>query len=306
MRVCGARGGPEAGASDRIQALTLRELLLPFLPNAVFPDGQLAIIRESRATLPLDGAVPFRLKRGGLAGRFLLDDSAQDIEVVYFAQNILKLLEVGAPRFILLWQQAFHRVAEFLQTNAKRVPGARLVGSQRLGMQLLRFAKALHRQALRRRASRRHQPRPLPELSLQALPTLLVKFPGQPKRLLHQFRLFFLKECVQGDAQFVVLRAMFGDPLIHDLGVAQFAELAEELFGETTQLMPGGIGVDLSHDRANRSAAPNGYAQIVHRVFVRGVAEVVELPQDAIHPMGKTAMLGGSNGKRSNGSHACL
>jgi len=81
---------------------------------------------------------------------------------------------------------------------------------------------------------------------------------------------------VKSDAQPVILGAMFGHPLVHNLRIAQLTELAEELLGQTAHFMPGRIGIDFPHHRGNGPAAPDGHPQIMHGVFIGGIAELLE------------------------------
>src|SRR5579872_4895170 len=97
MRVGGARGGAQPGSCRGLQALAVGKGLLPLTPDVFFADGQLTVFLQTRSALAVDSAFPFRQQVSGFAGGFLPDDAAQDIEVVDFAENILKLLQVGAP-----------------------------------------------------------------------------------------------------------------------------------------------------------------------------------------------------------------
>src|SRR4029077_8812665 len=119
MRIRGTRGGAEAGNRGCFGALAMRQGLLPLVPDAVLPNGQLAIFLQPRAALALDGAVPLRLQLGGFASSLLLDNHAQHVEIVHLTQYVLEMLQICAPRLVLLWQQTLHGVAEFLQSNAK-------------------------------------------------------------------------------------------------------------------------------------------------------------------------------------------
>src|ERR1700687_2847391 len=111
MRVRGARGDAEPGSRRGFETLAMRQGLLPTVPDAVLPDGQLAIFLQPRAALALDGAFPLRLELGGFTGGLMLDDHAQHVEVVDLAQNVLDLLQIRAPRLVLLGQETLHRIA---------------------------------------------------------------------------------------------------------------------------------------------------------------------------------------------------
>src|ERR1700692_4256054 len=136
------------------------------------------------------------------------------------------------------------------------MPSSGLVRKESLVVQLLRFIEPFHGQALRRQAFGRYQSDALAELAFQALPAFVVKFGSQPQSFLLQFGLAFLEESVKGYSELVVLRPVFGYPFVHDLGIAQLAEFAEQLFGEGTQLVPSGGGIDLPHYRCDGAAAP--------------------------------------------------
>src|ERR1700738_1128772 len=261
FRMCirGASGSTEPGNRGCLQPLSMRQGLLPFVPNAVLPNGQFAILLEPSIALALDRALPFGLQVCGFAGSLLLDNAAQDVEVVHFTENVLKLLQVRAPRLVLLGQQTFHGVAEFLQANAKSVPGGWLVCPQRLAVQFLCFIQPLDGQALRGEASRGHEADPFAQLALQALPAFLIKFRRQPQRFLQQLRLCFLEEIVKCQAKLVVFSAVFGYPLVHDRRVTQLAELAEQLLWEPTHFVPSWIGIDFSHYRCDGAAASDGH-----------------------------------------------
>src|SRR5216684_8188411 len=123
MRIRGARGGAEPGARGCFEALAMRQGLLPLVPDAVLPDGQLAIVLQPRATLALHGAFPLWKQPGGFAVSLLLENHAQDVEVMHLAQDVLQLLQIRAPPFVLLGQQTLHGVAELLKADAKAVPG---------------------------------------------------------------------------------------------------------------------------------------------------------------------------------------
>ncbi len=74
----------------------------------------------------------------------------------------------------------------------------------------------------------RHEADTFAELAFQALPALVVKFSGQPESFLLEFRFLFLKESVKGYSELVVFRAVFSYPFVHNLGIAQFAQFAEQ------------------------------------------------------------------------------
>ncbi len=147
---------------------------------------------------------------------------------MHLAQNVLELLQIGTPRLIFLGQQALDGVPEFLQPDAERMPSSRLVRAQRLAVQLLCFAEPFHGQTLRCQAFWRHEADTFAELAFQALPALVVKFSGQPESFLLEFRFLFLKESVKGYSELVVFRAVFSYPFVHNLGIAQFAQFAEQ------------------------------------------------------------------------------
>lgn len=90
----------------------------------------------------------------------------------------------------------------------------------------------------------------------------------------------------------VSLRREFSDPVFEDLSVADCAQAAEKLAGDFAHLGPGGVGVDFFHDGGERAAAANDDAEIVDGVGLGGMLQTFELFQDAIHPVGETAVFG--------------
>ncbi len=92
MRICSARCGAKPGDGGRFKALAMRQGLLPLAPDAVFSNGQLTILLQTRATLALDGAFPLRQELGGFAVRLLLDNHPEHVEIVHLAQDVLELL----------------------------------------------------------------------------------------------------------------------------------------------------------------------------------------------------------------------
>src|SRR5689334_17291865 len=103
VRIRGAGCGADASNPRCLEALAMRQGLLPLVPDAVFPDGQLAIVLQARATLALHGAFPLRKQRGSVPVSLLLQNHAQYVEVMHLAQDVLQLLQIRAPRLVLLW-----------------------------------------------------------------------------------------------------------------------------------------------------------------------------------------------------------
>src|SRR6266852_7578707 len=123
MHIRGARRDPKARDRRSAQPFVMRQSFLPVAPKAVFPNSQLAILLQASAALTLDRAFPLRPQIRGFADSLLLDNPAQHVQIVDLAQNVLEVLQIGAPHLILLWQQTFDRVAEFFQADSESVPG---------------------------------------------------------------------------------------------------------------------------------------------------------------------------------------
>src|SRR4029077_1760316 len=99
---------------------------------------------------------------------------------------------------------------------------------------------------------------------------------------------------------------VFGYPLVHDLGVAQLAELAEELFRQAAHFVPGRIGIDFSHDRRDGAAAPDSHTQVVDGVLILRGLQSVQFLRNPLHPMSQTPMLREVPGNGGSGGHVCL
>src|SRR5437868_4676952 len=97
---------------------------------------------------------------------------------------------------------------------------------------------------------------------------------------------------------------MLSYPLVHDLRVAQLAQLAEQFFWDRAHLVPGGGGINLAHHRRNGAAASDGHAQVVHRIFIRRALQSLELLQNALHPMKQTPVVRESPRTGSKGCHS--
>jgi hypothetical protein len=95
------------------------------------------------------------------------------------------------------------------------------------------------------------------------------------------------------------------DPFVHDLGVAQGAEAAEEFARHPAEVGPRGVGVDFLENGRDRAAAANGDSQVVNWVR-RGIfASNFELFEYALHGFAEAALWRGSSGKGDDGGHAC-
>src|SRR5579862_3894509 len=101
-------------------------------------------------------------------------------------------------------------------------------------------------------------------------------------------------------AEWIAFGGELSDPVVHDLGVAQDAEAAEELAGHAAHLGPGGIGIDLLEDRADGAAAANGDAEVVYGIRSGVVADGFEFSKDALHGFAEVAL---GNGRRRDGDN---
>ncbi len=109
--------------------------------------------------------------------------------------------------------------------------------------------------------------------------------------------------------EFGAERVAFGrevlDPVVHDLGVAEGAEAAEEFARDAAHFSPGGIGIDLLEDGADGAAAADGDAEVVDRIGSGIFADGFELFEDALHGFAEVA-LGNGRGRDGDDGRQCL
>jgi len=113
----------------------------------------------------------------------------------------------------------------------------------------------------------------LRKLARQALPAYVIEFGGQPKAILQELGSRSERSCggLQRSLSFSAPCSAY--PRVHDLRVAQLAQLAEQFFGSER------IGARREQDQPSRhhlrngAAASDGQAQVVHRILSGGSAE---------------------------------
>jgi hypothetical protein len=110
---------------------------------------------------------------------------------------------------------------------------------------------------------------------------------------------------VELGAEHVAVGSEVAHPVVHNLGVAQDAEAAEELARDAAHLGPCGIGVDLLKDGADGAAAANGDAEVVDWVGGGVFADSLEFSKDALHGFAEVA-LGKGRKRNRDGGRQCL
>src|SRR5580700_227321 len=97
MSIGSARGGAEAGHGRKREAFALRQAVAPVIPEAGFSQRQLAVRFDALAAFAVNRFFPGVLYVGGALRRDVFDRYSKHIEVVDFAQQVLKALQVVAP-----------------------------------------------------------------------------------------------------------------------------------------------------------------------------------------------------------------
>src|SRR6266404_1679592 len=175
------------------------------------------------------------------------------------------------------------------EAGTPEVPEAGLAKSK-LTIRLDAFA-ALALEAFGGETADGHEAGALAQRAFEALPGFLIEFAGQAQRVLSQLGFVRFERGLQMSADGVAFWSELLYPLFHDLSVAKRAEPAEEFARDFAHGGPGGIGVHLFHHGRDGTAAANGHAKIVDGVRIRRGTNVFQLPDDAVHPKRKTAML---------------
>jgi hypothetical protein len=106
-------------------------------------------------------------------------------------------------------------------------------------------------------------------------------------------------------AEWVAFGREMLDPVVHDLGVAEGAEAAEEFARDAAEFVPCGVGVDFLEDGSDGTAPANGDAEVVDWVG-RGIfANGFELSEDALHGFAEAAFRHGRTRNGEDGGHTC-
>ena len=163
-------------------------------------------------------------------------------------------------------EQVFDRVTEALDADAEFVPRGGAVGALRAGVQVACFVDALDREALRGEARRRNEANAAPEFFLEARPGLDVEFFDGAKGVVAEVGFDRGEMGVKLGAERVAFGCKMLDPVVHDLGIAEHPESAEEFARDSAHLGPCGVGVDLLENGADGTAAADGNAEVVDRV----------------------------------------
>jgi hypothetical protein len=157
------------------------------------------------------------------------------------------------------------------------------------GVELAGFVDALDGEALRREARLWNEASAMAELLLEARPGFDVEFFNRAESLIAQFGLVLCEVAMEFGAEWVAFGRELFDPIVHDLGVAESAEAAEEFAGDAAHFRPGGVGIDLLEDGTDGAAAADGDAEVVDGIGRRIFADGFELFEDALHGFAEVA-----------------
>src|SRR5260370_6225459 len=170
MRIDGAGRGAQRGQRGGFDAAIRGKTGTPDIPEAGLAESELAIGFDAFMALVLDHFPPEIERVFGFVEVRFLDNFCEDVEIVNFAQHVLEALEIAAPVGVVLGEQAFHRVAEALQSNAQSVPGFGFFGAQGLGVKLPGAFESLQREAFCGETPNGHEAGALAERALMSLP----------------------------------------------------------------------------------------------------------------------------------------
>src|SRR5579859_63157 len=157
-------------------------------------------------------------------------------------------------------------------------------------MKVLGFVEAFEGKAFGAKAADGNEPDATANRAVEADPPALVKLGGDAESRFGTFLYAGLQDGEQLRAEGIVFRRELFYPLFHDLRIANGAEGSEDFAGNFADLRPGGIGIDLLHDRSEGATAANGDAQIVDRIGFGSRAESMELDDDPTRPVREGAV----------------
>src|SRR5215468_3114064 len=104
-------------------------------------------------------------------------------------------------------------------------------------------------------------------------------------------------------SQGIVGSSKFQGPRFLDLGVANYAKTPEKFSAGFAEQTPGGVRIDLLKNGSERATAPEGNAEIVNGVFVRGSHHALALLEHAFHPIKQTLRFRCLRRKRNHCCH---
>src|SRR3974390_1944591 len=309
--LCDPRGIPKQrpsrranpGHRRRLESAPLRQPRSPLLPQVAVPVSQLPISLEAFLPFALNSFPPCRARLFRFRGGLQCDSLRQHIQIVHISEQVLKVLQIVAPRLITFRQEALDRIAESFHSNSQHVPVLTLTGTQRLSMQLFCCSVPLQCEALRRKSIQRYYPHAPRQGPLELPPGPVIELPGHLQSLLAQLRLFLLEPAEQPLPDAFLLRSKFFRPILQDLCVAQLSKLAEQPSPQLAHLRPRTVRINLFHHRGHRPAPPERHTQVMHRVRIRRGAHVVQLLQSAFHPIRQPAVLGARARYGAGSSH---
>ena len=160
-----------AARRNLLHLLALGQSLAPCIPERICGGCRLSIFLHAMRPLFQNSRVP------GLAVSFIRKyvtgkrRRPQDIEVVYLAKQVLRVLEIVLPQFVLHGKKIFDDIAKAFYSNAERVQGDARPVAHCAGVQFARGRPAFERKMLEHAAARANTRRTLRE-RLAPLPPL--------------------------------------------------------------------------------------------------------------------------------------
>jgi hypothetical protein len=180
VSVGGAGGGAKTRPGGEFQTLAVGQIVPPLIPDAGAAESELAVGFNAIVAFAADFVEPVF---DGIHGSFKFADFlGENVQVVNVAEQILEALEIFDPGGGVLGEESFDRVAEFLQADAKSVPGFRFFGTQRAVMQVLGFVEAFEGEAFGTKATDGNETNAAPKRTVEAKPATLVELSRNAKR----------------------------------------------------------------------------------------------------------------------------
>lgn len=287
----GAGGGANASEGGGFEALAMREIVAPIVPEAGFAKSELAVGFDTLVALVGDFFLPGFRGVGGGGGFGFVEEFGEDVEIVDIAEEILEALEIIAPGGGVFREETFEGVAEAFEADAERVPGLGLFGAESAVVEFLGFFKALEGQAFGGKATNGDDADTVAQVPLETRPIFFVELCGDAERFFGALLFVQFEGGKEVGTQRIIFGGEFFDPVFHHVGVADGAEAAEEFASEFAHFGPGGVGVDLFENGGEGTAAANGDAEVVDGVGIGGGVQAGELFKNAIHPVREAAVL---------------
>ena len=183
--------------------------------------------------------------------------------------DILRLFELVLPQRMAARENGLDGVAKLLQPDAQPMPGGRCLPVHRARMQPAQGEVPLECRTLCRRAVRRHQTAAPTEHPSRSPPGLPVERLGRLCDPLPRLGFALPQRLDEARAHGGVSVRQLLDPFFEDLQVAQFTQRVKQPAYLVRHPPPCRMGIDLLHDGADGTAAPDGDAQIVDGFGIR-------------------------------------